>query len=102
MSALSKIINAGFAVTLDGDGFEITPASALTMQQREFLTAHKAEIVRELQARQSSDGLIKCGNCRRFLCLNKHGKGAGLCLGGVEHYGHYLWSETERRCAKFD
>ena len=49
MSALLKIRNAGFYVALDGDGFKVTPASLLTMQQREFLKLHKAEIISELQ-----------------------------------------------------
>ena len=48
MSALLKIRDAGFDVVLDGDSFKITPASSLTMTQREFLKSHKAEIINEL------------------------------------------------------
>ena len=50
MGALSKIKSAGFEVTLDGDGFEISPSSTLTLTQREFLKLHRAEIIAELKA----------------------------------------------------
>jgi hypothetical protein len=50
MNALLKIKKAGFEISLYGDGFEVYPASKLTMQQREFLKSHKAEIVSELKA----------------------------------------------------
>jgi hypothetical protein len=50
MSALSEIISAGFDVTLMGDGFEISPASNLTLPQREFLKLHRTEIIAELQS----------------------------------------------------
>ena len=49
MSSLSQIRNAGFDVALDGNGFKVTPASSLTMTQREFLRQHKPEIITELQ-----------------------------------------------------
>jgi hypothetical protein len=49
MVALSKIKNAGFDVAIDGDGFTVTNASALTPSQRDFLKAHKAEIMTELK-----------------------------------------------------
>lgn len=54
MGALSKIREAGFAVSLAGDSFEISPASALTPNQREFLKQHRAEIITELRAETSS------------------------------------------------
>ena len=50
MTALSRIKKAGFDVAIDGDGFTVTNASALTPNQREFLKAHKAEIMTELKA----------------------------------------------------
>lgn len=56
MDALSKIKSAGFEVTLEGDGFEISPSSTLTLTQREFLKAHKAEIIAELKAANVSAG----------------------------------------------
>jgi len=52
MSALSRIKKAGFEIVLHGeagDKFEVFPASKLTMQQREFLKSHKAEIINELK-----------------------------------------------------
>jgi len=52
VSALSRIKNAGFTVALAGDSLEISPASSLTLPQREFLKLHKAEIVNELSTYQ--------------------------------------------------
>ena len=104
MNALSTIIKAGFDVTLDGDDFEISPASALTMEQREFLKLHKFEIITELQTRQSDlePPLIKCRDCLNFKCFNAHGNGAGTCLAGVQPSGSCWWSETPHECAGFD
>ena len=52
MGALSKIKSAGFVVTLVRGGLEISPASDLTLPQREFLKLHKAEIITELSTYQ--------------------------------------------------
>ncbi|MEY3289394.1 MAG: hypothetical protein RLZZ419_1636 [Pseudomonadota bacterium] len=49
MTALLKIKNAGFNVSLHGDSFKIIPSSLLTNTQRDFLKSHKAEIIEELQ-----------------------------------------------------
>jgi len=49
MTTLAKIKQAGFSITLDGDALVISPASALTQNQREFLKQHKAEIINELR-----------------------------------------------------
>jgi hypothetical protein len=49
MSALSKIMAAGFDVSMnDTGGLVIVPASKLTQSQREFLKTHKAELIEEL------------------------------------------------------
>jgi hypothetical protein len=51
MSALAKIRSAGFEAWLKDNGnIGIKPFDALTPQQLEFLKAHKAEIVKELSA----------------------------------------------------
>jgi chaperone required for assembly of F1-ATPase len=50
MTALRKIEQAGFRVFLDGDNLAITPAKDLTLNQREFLKLHKAEIIAELKS----------------------------------------------------
>ena len=50
MSALTKIKEAGFSLTLEGDNFKIIPFSKLTTKQREFLKSHKAEIISDLKA----------------------------------------------------
>jgi hypothetical protein len=55
MTALSKIMAAGFDVSLnDTGGLEIFPASKLTQPQREFMKVHKAEIILELNAQNNS------------------------------------------------
>ncbi|MDD5460334.1 MAG: hypothetical protein PHG00_01675 [Methylococcales bacterium] len=55
MSALLKIMAAGFDVSMDDNGgFVIIPASKLTQQQREFLKTHKAEIIEELTAENNA------------------------------------------------
>lgn len=51
MSALSRIEKAGFKISLAGDALKVSPFSKLTIQQREFLKSHKAEIIEELQNR---------------------------------------------------
>ncbi|WP_262965160.1 hypothetical protein [Methylobacter psychrophilus] len=101
MTSLSKIKNAGFDVSLCGDGFEITPSSQLTTNQREFLKSHKAEIVSELKA-ENNNAVVSCGRCLNFKCHNQHGRGAGNCLVGVDNNFYSLWSETLHQCTKFN
>ncbi len=50
MGALSQIRRARFDVALSGDVIKITPASALTQNQRAFLKSHRDEIIGELRA----------------------------------------------------
>jgi hypothetical protein len=98
MSALTKIKSAGFSVFLHGDSFKITPSSSLSMQQREFLKSHKAEILTELKAKNNS-AVVSCGKCQHFKRHNKHGRGAGYCLiGGA--FGS--WSESPHQCTQYD
>ena len=52
VSVLSKIEKSGFKVSLDGENLVITPAKDLTLNQREFLKSHKAEIITELSTYQ--------------------------------------------------
>ena len=73
MSALMKIKNAGFDVSLNGDNFRITPASFLSTRQREFLKLHNAEIINELQAETIAiqtevDNFVSCADCLHFKC----------------------------------
>jgi hypothetical protein len=55
MTALQRIKRAGFEVSLSGDTFTVSPASRLTPEQREFLKAHKVEIVKELAASNTTE-----------------------------------------------
>lgn len=48
MSALSRIVKAGFQVFMHGENLAVTPANNLTQSQREFLKSHKAQIITEL------------------------------------------------------
>ena len=100
-TSLSRIKQSGFSVTLDGDNLKITPSSKLTTTQREFLKAHKAEIISELKAEALliPKSLITCGECLGFKCNNEHGQGSGHCLIGG---GYGLWSETQHECDNFD
>jgi hypothetical protein len=52
MDTLKEIRRAGFNVELVDDGIEISPARALTQQQREFIKQHKSDIVEGLKAEQ--------------------------------------------------
>ncbi|MDP2904400.1 MAG: hypothetical protein Q8N96_15050 [Methylovulum sp.] len=73
MSILPTIKAKGFTVTLIGDGFEVTPASLLADNQREFLKAHKAEIIQELKQQQAGndantfDDRHYCHECKRLV-----------------------------------
>jgi hypothetical protein len=102
MGALSTIKKAGFDVTLVAGFIEISPASSLSATQRDYLKIHKAEIITELQERQSGNDLIKCRDCLRFKCFNQHGQGAGTCNAGVQPNGAAWWSETPHKCEIYD
>ena len=55
MGVLSKIRDAGFAVSLSGDNFTVAPASQLSELQRGFLKSHKAEIIQGLEQEQAAN-----------------------------------------------
>jgi len=52
MSPLEKIRQAGFTLELEDGQLAVAPFSKLTAQQLAYLKAHKAEIIRALQAEQ--------------------------------------------------
>lgn len=60
MSLLNKLINDGFSISLFSDSFEITPASKLTDEYRQYLKTNKAEILAELKAKQIITKLVTC------------------------------------------
>jgi hypothetical protein len=49
MSALNKIRQAGFSLSVVDGKLLVTPAKNLTDQQREFIKRHKAEIIDYLE-----------------------------------------------------
>lgn len=49
MRYTQKIRPAGFVVSLDGDGFLVSPSEQLTNEQREYLRANRDLIIGELE-----------------------------------------------------
>jgi hypothetical protein len=79
LTALNCIKRAGFEVSLSGETFTVSPASRLTDEQRKFLRAHKAEIIRELAASNTEVTAHQIDDrhlCRECLSLN----GSGYCI----------------------
>lgn len=57
MTALAKITQAGFSLSLTDTGnLKVIPYSKLNDIQRDYLKAHKAGIIAELQAEAANDG----------------------------------------------
>lgn len=106
MNALSRIKSKGFEINLIGDGFEVTPASKLTPDQREFLKQHKAEIITELKAAQALQERLALDDRRYcYECLNlRHD---GICAvakaGKMERATRYYKPVDicQRRCIHF-
>jgi hypothetical protein len=102
MSAMFKIQSAGFILKLVDGNLNVTPTKgALTDSQRQYLKAHKAEIVNELKAEALPmlETFITCGDCLNFKCHNTHDNGAGYCLAGV---GFVLWYNSLHECEAFN
>ncbi len=95
MSALNKIIAAGFTLAMDGNDLVIKPFSKLTPNQRAFLKSHKAEIVAELKQQQAGndadtfDDRHYCHECTRLV--------NGRCV--VQRFKPT--DDIPRRCADF-
>lgn len=53
MGSLANIRAAGFTVKSHPSGLEISPASKLTEQQRNFIKTHREEIIAELGIEQA-------------------------------------------------
>ncbi len=75
MGALAKIEQAGFNVVLEGDSFDISPASQLTIPQRAFLKQHRAEIIEELK----SVNMVNVVNIDIQTILPENKKGGVYC-----------------------
>ena len=50
MAALDYLSEAGLAVELEGDRLRVTPADRITADLRQFVRAHRAELLAELSA----------------------------------------------------
>jgi hypothetical protein len=45
---------------------------------------------------------VSCEKCQHFKSHNAHGKGAGLCLAGLQSSGSCWWSDSLHECIQFD
>lgn len=81
MTALSRMVKAGFTVALDGDALLIKPAAKLTLEQRAFIRDHKAALVAELRAddlaQEVRHARVRCCDCRNFV-RDRIGDGTGI------------------------
>lgn len=57
--AIRRMEQAGFALSVEGSGLAITPASQLNEQQRAYLRSHKGELVALLQDADTLAGLLE-------------------------------------------
>jgi hypothetical protein len=53
---IQKVKEAGFHLAVDGDDIIVTPPGKLSDQQRDYLRAHKPEIISALRASDSEGG----------------------------------------------
>lgn len=77
MGLLTNIRTAGFTVKSHSYGLEISPASKLTEQQRNFIKTHKDELIAELgieQARARFSGwrIVYKGKTREINIMPPH------------------------------
>ena len=70
MDILAELLAAGFSIKLDNNQLVVKPASALTSEQRAFLKANKAQIIKQLLPKRP---------VVQFKLHNN--QGAGICLG---------------------
>lgn len=73
MGLLANIRAAGFTVKSHPAGLEISPASKLTEQQRNFIKTHRDELIAELRIEQTrarfSHWLIICKGMKREVTI---------------------------------
>lgn len=76
MTALAKIKDAGFTLSLtDSGNLKIAPFSKLTDTQREFLKQHKPEIIRQLETEaESQPEAVITIYPRYVICYTPNGK----------------------------
>ena len=65
MSALPRLWSAGLALKVRSNGLAVTPKSALTDELREYIRAHKGEILTELAGMCSACAANNPGQCTR-------------------------------------
>jgi len=92
MTALAKIKDAGFTLSLTDTGnLKIAPFSKLTPEQREFLTQHKPEIIRQLEAEtESQPEAVITIYPRYVICYTPNGKGLQVMAKDAEHEAFLL------------
>lgn len=86
MDILAELLAAGFSITLDQNQLVVKPASALTPEQRTFLKANKAQIIKQLLPKRP---------VVQFKLHNN--QGAGICLGDFRDDVQAIISELKLR-----
>ncbi len=87
MTALAKIKDAGFTLSLTNSGnLKIAPFSKLTLEQREFLKQRKSEIIKQLEAEaESQPEAVITIYPRYVICYTPNGKGLQVLAKDAEH-----------------
>ena len=61
-SFITRIEQAGFALAMSGERLKVTPASRLSDPQREFIAAHKDDLIRAVRLRDKALESLPAGN----------------------------------------
>lgn len=94
MSSLAKIKQAGFELSITNAGnIKVIPFSRLTEIQREYLKAHKAEIMAELEAEATNKA--KAAYPRYVTCWTPNGTALRVLADGEEHEAFLLKMNPE-------
>ncbi len=92
MTALAKIKDAGFSLSLtDSGNLKIAPFSKLTDTQREFLKQHKPEIIMQLEAEtESQPEAVITIYSRYVICYTPNGNLMQVMAKSLEHEAFLL------------
>jgi hypothetical protein len=92
MTALAKIKDAGFTLSLtDSGNLKIAPFSKLTPEQRDYLKKQKQEIIEQLKAETEAQAEAVITIYPRFVtCYTPNGKGLKVMAKDAEHEAFLL------------
>ena len=99
MTALAKIKDAGFTLSLtDSGNLKIAPFSKLTPEQRDYLKQQKQEIIEQLRAEAESQPQAVITIYPRFVtCYTPNGAGLKVMAKDAEHEA-FLLGMNPARC----